>query len=318
MQYLKGILIYSIIFFSFCRSFAQDTTGVTDESTIKVYAEIEHKQVPLNRNVKFTVRVEWMGDLGRFKISELEKHLIKNFDIYSTSSADRRLSEDGIAKASKVYEFILTPRSLGMGYVESVVVKYIDTETGEGHHLVTNRLDIEVVDSVPEANTNGWTMDVIYYAVPAIVIFLILGIWLWKRKEKRKRQSAVVEVVPLEDEFLTMLQESTNISSPELEFKESFATMSKILRKYLSQKYQIAALELTSDKLVHVLKENQLDESVVNSVEEILSLCDLAKFAGSEGERKDLDRVYTLIEEILEKNLAESKIETSSENEGKN
>ena len=76
-------------------------------------------------------------------------------------------------------------------------------------------------------------------------------------------------------------------------------------------------MELTSDQLVHDLKKNHLDESIVNNIEEILRICDLAKFAGSGGERKDLDRVYTLVETILEKNLAEDKIKKNSENETK-
>ncbi|MBC8183589.1 hypothetical protein H8E88_21060 [candidate division KSB1 bacterium] len=309
MRNLKGFLICLIIFISFCDLFAQDTSQVALESTIKVYAEIEHKQVPLNRNLKFIVRVEWMGDLGRYKISELENPLIENFDIYSTSSADRRMSERGIDKACKVYEFILTPRSLGMGYVESVVVKYIDTETGEGHHLVTNRLDIEVIESVPEPNPDALKNLLLYLSGFALLIFLIIGILWWRRKAKREKEAEIVDVVSLEEEYLTLLHESIDLNSPELDFKVSFVSLSKTLRKYLTQRYQISAMELTSDQLFHDLKENQLDEGIVNNIEEILRICDLAKFAGSGGERKDLDRVYTLVETILEKNLAKGKIE---------
>jgi len=306
-----------MVFVSFCKLCAQDTSQVVLESTIKVYAEIDHKQVPLNRNLTCTVRVEWMGDLGRYKISELENPLIENFDIFSTSSADRRMSEGGIDKACKIYEFILTPRSLGMGYVESVVVKYIDTETGEGHHLVTNRLDIEVIESVPEPNPDALKNLIIYLSGIVVLIFLIIGILWWRKKVKREKQTEIVDVVSLEEEYLTLLHESMDLNSPELDFKESFASLSKTLRKYLTQKYRIPAMELTSDQLVHDLKKNHLDESIVNNIEEILRICDLAKFAGSGGERKDLDRVYTLVETILEKNLAEDKIKKNSENETK-
>jgi hypothetical protein len=309
MRYLKDFLICFMIVVSVCQLYAQDTSRVATESTIKVYAEIEHKQVPLNRNLKFTVRVEWMGDLGRYKISELENPIIENFDIYSTSSADRRMSEGGVAKACKVYEFILTPRTLGMGYVESVVVKYIDTETGEGHHLVTNRLDIEVIESAPEPNPDALKKLFIYLAGVALLIFCVIGILSWRRKTKRKKEIETVDVVSLEEEFLTMLRELIDLNSPELNFKESFASLSKTLRKYMTQKYQIPAMELTSDQLISDFKMNQLDERITNNTEEILRICDLAKFSGSGGERKDLDRVYTLIEEILEKNSADIKAE---------
>ena len=315
MRFFKYFVICLIVFSYFSQSAAQDTSQVALESTIKVYTEIGSKQVSLNRNLKFTVRVEWMGDLSRYKISELENPVINNFDIYSTSSADRRMSEGGVAKAAKIYEFILRPKNLGMGYVESVVVKYIDTQTGEGHSLVTNRLDIEVIESVPDPNSHGWMMTLLPFIVAVCFIFVLVGSWLWKRKKKKREESEIVEVVPLEQEFLTMLHESIALNSPDLNIKENFGSLSKILRKYLTQKYEIAAMELTSDQLIISLKKAQLHENVINNIEEILRVCDLAKFAGSEGDRNDLDRIYTLIEEILEKNLAENNLEEQQDSE---
>ena len=183
-----------------------------------------------------------MGDLSRYKISELENPVINNFDIYSTSSADRRMSERGVAKAAKIYEFILKPKNLGMGYIESVVVKYIDTQTGEGHSLITNRLDVEVIESIPEPNSHGWMMTLFPFIVAVCFIFVIVGIWLWKRKKKKREESEIVEVVLIEQEFLTMLHESIALNSPDLNIKESFGALSKILRKYLTRKYQIAGM----------------------------------------------------------------------------
>jgi len=83
--------------------------------------------------------------------------------------------------------------------------------------------------------------------------------------------------------------------------------LSKIFRKYLAQKYDIAALELTTDELLSILSEKIEDESLVNMAQEVLTVCDVAKFAGSNGDQNQLVRVYTLVESILEKNLANNK-----------
>ena len=309
MRFQKFCLLIYIFLILMGRVFsvsAQDSSQVISESTIKVYTEIEKKQVPLNRTLKFTVRVEWVGDLGRYKISELENPLIENFDIYSTSTADRRMSEGGVAKASKIYEFTLTPKTLGMGYVESVVVKYIDTETGEGHHLITNRLDIEVIDSIPDPVANGWMKKMLPFFVLVLVILVVVCILLWRRKQKISKETEIVEVVPLEEEFLTMLKESIDPNSPDLNVNENFSLLSKILRNYLTQKYEIAAMELTSDELVTSLKNTKLPDDLTNNIKYILQVCDLAKFAGSDGDRNDFNRMYTLVEEIFEKKLPEN------------
>ncbi len=316
MRQVKYFLIILALIFAFYTLLAQDSSQVAAESTIKVYAEIEFKQVPLNRKVTFTVRVEWMGDLDRYRISELENPVIENFDIYSTSSADRRLTEGGVAKAAKIYEFILTPRALGMGYVEGVVVKYIDTSTGEGRYLTTNRLDIKVIEPVPEPTSFDW-QDALYLIIGLFILLLAVGIFLWKRKSKREKLTEVVEVVPLEEEFLTTLRETVNLKATDVDIKNGFASISKILRKYLMQKYQVSAMEQTSAQLLSALQEKQLNETIYKQVDEILRLCDLAKFAGSMGDQKDLFRVYTLMETILEKNLtegsAEAKLEKAAE-----
>ena len=127
----------------------------------------------------------------------------------------------------------------------------------------------------------------------------------------------MVEVVPLEEEFLTMLRETVNLKATDVDIKNGFASISKILRKYLMQKYQVSAMEQTSAQLLSALQEKQLNETIYKQVDEILRLCDLAKFAGSMGDQKDLFRVYTLMETILEKNLtegsAEAKLEKAAE-----
>ncbi len=91
--------------------------------------------------------------------------------------------------------------------------------------------------------------------------------------------------------------------------------ISKIARKYLSQKYQIPALESTTEKIISDLSDFELDQTMLNNIQEILTVSDLAKFAGSEGNRNELDRTYTLLEAIFERNIGETKAkEQSAEN----
>ncbi len=294
---------------------AQNTTKLDFESSIKISATVEAKEVPLNRSLTFTVIVDWTGDLKRYQISELENPVVENFEIFSTSAADRRLSEGGVEKAAKIYEFVLKPKSLGMGYIESVIVKYIDNETGEGHSLITNRLNVKVIDSVPEPGSKKWLIKWIILAVVILVIFM--GLWSWQRsiRERKKKESETVQVVPIEEEYLTTLHESLDLNSTELKINEAFWMISKIARKYLSQKYQIPALESTTEKIISDLSDFELDQTMLNNIQEILTVSDLAKFAGSEGNRNELDRTYTLLEAIFERNIGETKAkEQSAEN----
>ena len=302
----KLFLFLSLIFFN-RPGYAQDTIAVDLESTIGISAEVDRKEVPLNRQVTCSVIVEWTGDIKRYQISEVENPIVENFEIIKTSAADRRLSEGGVAKAARIFEFILQPESRGMGYIENVVVKYVDNETGEGKSLITPRLSLKVIDPVPEPGSKKWMIKWILLAVVLLAIFIFL--WNWRRKvqEKKRKEEEVLKVVTLEEEYLTQLRESVDLKSPELKISEAFSLLSKIARKYLSQKYEIPALESTTEKIIADLSSFDLDEAVTNNFREILAVSDLAKFAGSEGNRNELDRTYTLLEAILERNLGETK-----------
>ncbi|MEE4312223.1 MAG: BatD family protein, partial [candidate division KSB1 bacterium] len=139
--------IFSMLFSPMAH--AQDSLS-TAPPDIRVIARVSTKEVPLNRSVIFTVQVEWAGDLARYEISEIENPEVRNFKIMSNSSADRREMENNVQKAVKTFEFGLAPEELGMGYIEGVIIKYLDVETGDGKHLITNRLEVKVVDPLPE------------------------------------------------------------------------------------------------------------------------------------------------------------------------
>ena len=312
----KFLLAWGVLFIIINASIlsAQDTTMAATESMVKVTGKVDQKQVPLNRFLKFTVRIEWTGDISRYQISELEDPIINNFEIYSTSSADYRMKEAGVDKAAKTYEFLLKPQSLGMGYIEGVMVKYIDNVTGEGHHLVTNRIDVEVIESVPEPGSKNWIYKWIVLLALIIAVAMVIGFEVKKRRERRQKEAEEIQIVPLEEEYLTTLKNTLDLKKPDLVLNEAFWTLSKIFRKYLAQKYDIAALELTTDELLSILSEKIEDESLANMAQEVLTVCDVAKFAGSNGDQNQLVRVYTLVESILEKNLANNK---KVENEGK-
>lgn len=286
---------------------AQEASTTDYESRIKISATIGTKEIPLNRDLKFTVVVEWTGDIKRYQISEVENPVVENFEIVSSSAADRRLSEAGVEKAARIYEFTLKPKALGMGYIESVILKYIDNDAGEGHSLITNRLSVKVIDPVAEPGSKRGLINLMVLA-GMIIIVLLISLWLWQRKIQARKQTETTQVRPIEVEYLTLLRETLKLNTPDLKINEAFWSLSRIIRKYLSQKYHISALESTTEQIIVDLAAVELDQAMLNNLQEILTESDVAKFAGSEVSRTELDRMYTLTEAILERNVAAAKI----------
>lgn len=299
-------LISIIVFVNITNLFAQDsakTSLPSQDSGIKVSASVSTKEVPLNRSLKFTIQVEWFGDLKRYEISEVENPATRNFKITSNSSSDRRELVNGKLKAIKTFEFELVPEELGMGYIDGVIVKYIDTETGEGKHLITNRLDAKVIDPIPEPGSKTWLIKWIILAIIIAGLAVAIILWLRKKAEEKRKKAELTPLVPIEEDYLQELKNSVLLESPDLDIKNAFSTISLVFRKYLATRYNFGATNAITEEIIATLKQNEIAESLINNTQEILNTCDVAKFSGSEGQKADLERVYTLVEDLLNKNL---------------
>ncbi|MDZ7330489.1 MAG: BatD family protein [candidate division KSB1 bacterium] len=282
---------------------AQNTSSVVPAPSIRISAELDKKEVPLNRQVVCLVTVEWAGDVKRYQISEIQNPSVSNFEIVKTAAGDRRWTENGQVKAARTFEFVLQPKSLGMGYIENLVVSYVDSETGEAELLVAPRLNAKIIDPIPEPGSRGSWVRWLLIALVVVLIAIGLIVWQKKKQQQARKAAEAAKIIPLEEQFLQELRESVNLSSPELKLNDAFWSLSKIARRYLSQKYQLPALESTTENIIAELNRMSLDATLVNNIQEILTVSDLAKFAGNVTERSELDRTYTLLEAILERNL---------------
>jgi len=138
-----------------------------------------------------------------------------------------------------------------------------------------------------------------------VVAFFILS----KRKKKRKLASQEEPTAPIESQYLDELKNQINLEQPNL--NDDFTTLSKLLRRFLAEKFDVRALEVTTDELKQAFAETELEENQITNIKEILTRSDEIKFSGTEGSKEELSRFYTLIEGILEKYLRLTEIKQS-------
>jgi hypothetical protein len=275
----------------------------TKKTEIKISTRVSQTKIPLNRTFELKVTLSWIGDSGMYTVVDLENPMLTNFEIVGTSTTSRSELVNNHTQIFKDFTYILKPKELGMGYVEGVLVKVHDNTVNEDETLSTQRISVEVVDPVPEKDEQktGW----LFILIPFIVLFFGLGLFFWHRKRGVFRKKTVEEPAqPVESHFLEDLRIQVDLNKPNLH--EDFSTLSKLLRRYLSEKFSLRALELTTDKLLDLLEETAMEENQIGSVEEILERSDEIKFSGIQGTQEELTRFYTLFEGILENLLRKS------------
>jgi hypothetical protein len=128
---------------------AQAPDSVDSAGGIQLTAFLDHVEVALNREAVLTLRLEWVGDLDRYEVYTPENPFVQNLTIIGNASANRVSQHDGKTHSLQEYTFRLKPTSLGMGYVEGMIIKYRDLLLDRDFRLTTNRLEIKITDPLP-------------------------------------------------------------------------------------------------------------------------------------------------------------------------
>ena len=316
MQLSKKTITF-ITFFSIFTAFMGTSVHAQSDSSatrIEISTEVEKTKVPLNRSMKLFVTLSWTGDQDRYSVVDFDNPALTNFDIVGTATVNRSEVIANRTHVFKEYVYTLRPRELGMSYVEGVIVKYRDTVLDREENLVTQRIAIEVVDPLPDPKE---ARPLWQYGILVLGFFLMVGLILvWRRRRTRAEEEVeLTPAPPLEESYLELLRNEVNLEHPDL--REDFAALSRLLRRYLTERFQIRALEGATDELVSDLTETELEEHQAASTKEILTRCDEIKFSGMEGKLEELNRYYTLLEGILQFFLRKREVDESAEQKEK-
>ena len=282
-------------------TFAVQESETVTAVSLSSYVDVKH--VPLNRTLIFTVQLAWSGDIDLIEIGEIEEPILTNFDIVGTSSANRVTGTADTRKSVKEITYALQPQNLGMCYIESTGLSYEDLRTGKTHYLKTQRIGVEAVGAVADPGERSYLFIWIAAGVVLAIGFFVF-IVIRKYRSLAAEETEVVAPI-IEETFLTELKEKVNLK--EGDRGEALSMLTKLFRTYLKEKYGISALEATTAELVHLLKEEGLDEGLVTRCETLFQKADVVKFSGQDASQAELDEAYTTVETILESHLLKSR-----------
>ncbi len=280
------------------------TLSFSQHSEIRLNAFLQETEVPQNRLGQLVVQVQWSGDPDRYEVHRLENPVLQNFEIQGSGSANRVATVNGVQTAIREYTFSLKPEAIGMGYVEPMIITYTDKVAEADYRLTTNRLQVRVIDPIPEKGSPTWLFGLIGFVLLVVVIFFIVKGMASKKAQKEKAAQEKAEVsVAIEERYLQELKASVDLNEPTLDGAKVFSQLSKMLRRFLRDRFNAPGLEATTSEVTQFLYDERFDDRIVNEIKEILSNADIIKFSGKPVDRPDVERTYTLIESIFQKSL---------------
>jgi len=293
-----------LVFFTYIHTCQAQNTDSLNTSSISLSAFVEETEVPQNRFAELVIRLQWDGDLDRYEVHPFENPILQNFKIQGSGSTNRSANIDGKATAIREYRFTLKPEAIGMGYVESFIIKYTDLSTDVEHRLTTNRIPLQVIDPLPDPTSKTWLIWPAILLAAAVGAFFLVRHMQKKKAEREKiAQENAAAAVPIEEKYLAKLKELADLNEPTLDCAKAYSGMSRLLRRFLHERFDTPGLEATTTQVADFLYDHKFNDRIVNELKEILSNSDIIKFSGKPVDRPDLERAYTLVESIFQKSL---------------
>jgi len=149
---------------------------------------------------------------------------------------------------------------------------------------VSEATELQPIKNIIEEPVTLW--DFLPFLIIGLALVLIgLTIWLLIRRNQRQETLAEFQKKKLPPHIIA-LKKLEQLHQAELwqkgEIKSFQSQLTFILREYLEERFNIRALESTSDEIIDDLQKTDLDAERTNNLKDIFQTADLVKFAKSE------------------------------------
>ncbi len=129
----------------------------------------------------------------------------------------------------------------------------------------------------------NWKKWIKWGLLALLCIALIIGaVLLWK-KYKKEPEAPIARPKPKRPAHEIALEKLEELRSKKLwqndQTKKFYIELSDIIREYIEFRFDVLALEMTTDETIHGLKRIGLEDDKITPLRKMLVLADLAKFA---------------------------------------
>jgi hypothetical protein len=278
LRFLGAVLLYVSLATAFV--YAQST---------QIQTKLDTNKILIGDQIKFTIKVTTnTGNKVSFPL--LKDTISKNIEVVNTLKPDTIFSNDK-AVFSITQNYVIT--SFDSGYYALPPQKiYINADSAKP--LFSDALLLEVqtlaVDTTKAIKTIKEPMTLpfsIYEAIPYVAGFAVLALLLYLvfRYLKNRKYKVVVHEKPIEiiPAHIIALQKLEEIKAQKLwqngDEKTYHILISETIRTYIENRYNVAALEQTTDEIIYSLRNKALTIEQLQKLKELLTIADMVKFA---------------------------------------
>jgi len=267
---MKKLIIFILIILSNKISLAENFQATLDTNAILI-----------GQQIKFSLKCSDLNSEINWPI--LTDSILNGIEIIKFSKIDTIYNKD--TSITYYQEFIITAWDSGAYYIPPI--KLNNNLVSEGFLLNVFSIDIKESDSLKDIKeqieAKFSLLD--YWIWILVLLIVLLVIYLFNKFFNKSNQTAttkkvVIKIAPniIATNALDKLEKKKLWQEGKI--KEYYSEISEILRTYIDSRFNIIALELTTEEIMNKISKNISSEST-KELRTLLLRSDLAKFAKS-------------------------------------
>jgi hypothetical protein len=285
--FYKPLLLLFLLLFS-KGAMAQEVkvSAVLDSSKIRIGEQVKlDLYVTYNANLK-NIKIQWpsVGDTLTGKIEVVSVSPIDTTFPDKSNSAKIFQHQQIIVSAYDSGYFAIPPFKFVVND-DSTNALYTENFLLEVHTVPTDTSATKIKDiKVPFDEKFNWRWYKNYIYAGIGLLLLIIAVILITRYYTKKQQQVMMEPEkPKIPAHITALATLERIKEEQVwkegHVKEYYSSISDAVRLYIEDRFQVNALESTTDEIMKAFRSQVVDPVSKEKLQQLLSLSDLVKFA---------------------------------------
>jgi hypothetical protein len=298
---------------SICSALEEDTSG---KLPLEVSVSVDKDKITIGDKITYTLIVQADKDI-EIEFPQVLPETFKGFAIKDFGSSEKRWFK------TKTYRqwYVLDTYVSGQYSIPKSYIKYRQKGQEQWQEVSTDEVSIEVESILESAEDTrdireiagpvGLPVNIPWYLwgiLAVIVLGAVIALILFKRK---KVQEIFVPPRPAHEiayEALQALKQREYIRRQE--FKLYYIELSDIVRRYLENRFNLRAPEMTTEEFLNTVKDNRvLSYEHKSLLRDFLSHCDLVKFAKYEPAGNEADLSFESAKRLIDQTREEIKEE---------
>lgn len=291
--------------------------------------KIDAREVQANDAITLTAKISGSGNLKLVNAPEI--NFPSDFEVYDPKVTNRFSTASGSLSGSREFEYLIIPRHAGNYTIPPITYTYFDPVTGtykttksEAFDIVVNRSngqgghasysgsqkeDVVILDQdirfIKPAEklrpkSDSFFGSLTFYALFFLSPILLLVFYVVRRKYIRERQDASRMRSKRAGRMANKLLSQANAKMKANDREGFYDAVFKAMYGFLGGKLNISPAVLSREQIREGLESRSIDEDTINELMELLSRCEIARFApsGDIQPKTDYDAAASLINNL--------------------